>query len=96
MTIIATQEYILQPVQFDRFQFQSQFDRFQFQSQFDRGFRTRCGVTTSTSFEVGDLENGREYGFSVIAVNEVGESDPIQTAKTMVAKDQFSKYPFFI
>jgi hypothetical protein len=33
--------------------------------------RTRCGTTTSTHFEVSDLENGREYGFAVVAVNEV-------------------------
>jgi len=51
---------------------------------------TRCGTTTSTHFEVSDLENGREYGFAVVAVNEVGESDPIQTAKSIIAKDQFT------
>lgn len=51
---------------------------------------TRCATTTSTSYEIGDLENGREYAFAVIATNEVGESDPLQAAKTVVAKDQFT------
>jgi len=37
----------------------------------DSIIRTRCATTTSTSYEIGDLENGREYAFAVIATNEV-------------------------
>ena len=46
---------------------------------------------SGTSIEVNDLENGREYAFAVKAVNAEGESDALPTAKTMVAKDSFSK-----
>ena len=54
-------------------------------------FRTRCATTSSTYYEIGDLEPGREYAFAVLAANDVGESDPLQAAKTIVAKDQFSE-----
>lgn len=54
--------------------------------------RTRCATTSSTSYEIGDLEPGREYAFAVVAFNEVGESDPLSTVKTIIAKDQFCTY----
>ena len=46
---------------------------------------------SGTSIDVNDLETGREYAFAVKAVNAEGESDALPTAKTMLAKDAFSK-----
>jgi hypothetical protein len=48
------------------------------------------GVTTGTAYDFSDLEPGHEYGFAVKAANAVGESDPLPTAKLILAKDQFS------
>ena len=52
---------------------------------------TNYAQLSGTSIEVNDLETGREYAFAVKAVNAEGESDALPTAKTMVAKDAFSK-----
>ena len=52
---------------------------------------SKAGAVTGTAFEVNDLELGREYAFAVRAVNAEGESDALPTAKTMVAKDAYSK-----
>ena len=51
---------------------------------------------SGTSIDVNDLETGREYAFAVKAVNAEGESDALPTAKTMLAKDAFSKLCFII
>jgi len=50
------------------------------------------GVTTGTAYDFSDLEPGHEYGFAVKAANAVGESDPLPTAKLILAKDQFCKF----
>lgn len=42
-----------------------------------------------TSCEVNDLEPGEEYEFRVMAINELGQSDPLITDKPIIAK-----YPF--
>ena len=52
----------------------------------------RQGQTSATELTVGDLEAGKEYGYRVFAVNEIGESEPLTTSKTFVAKDPFSKF----
>lgn len=52
------------------------------------------GQVTTTTFDVNDLEAGREYAFAVRAVNSEGESDALPTARTMVAKDSFSRSRF--
>lgn len=50
----------------------------------------RQGLTSATELTVGDLEPGKEYGFRVFALNEIGESEPLATNKTIVAKDPFT------
>ena len=52
---------------------------------------SKCAQISGTSIEISDLENGREYAFSVRAVNSEGESDALPTSRTMTAKDAFSK-----
>ena len=52
------------------------------------------GITSSTELTVSDLENGKEYGFRVVAFNEIGESEPLLTAKAITAKNQFSKFTY--
>jgi len=49
------------------------------------------GSTKNTYLVVNDLENGKEFGFRVLAVNEVGESESLQTAKNIVAKNQYTE-----
>ena len=51
---------------------------------------------SGTSIDVNDLETGREYAFAVKASNAEGESDALPTARTMIAKDAFSKKNFYI
>lgn len=51
---------------------------------------TRQGVTPSTDFSVNDLEANKEYEFRVIAINEIGESEPLSTAKPITAKNQYT------
>jgi len=47
-------------------------------------------VTSSTEFSVNDLETGKEYEFRVFAYNEIGESEPLSTAKAILAKNQYT------
>ena len=49
-------------------------------SKFNRG--TECDVT--------GLEPGEEYEFRVSAVNDLGQSEPLLTAKPIIAKYPFS------
>ena len=49
------------------------------------------GITSSTELVVSDLEEGKEYGFRVVSFNEIGESEALNTNKTFVAKNQYSK-----
>jgi len=48
------------------------------------------GLTSNTEYRISDLENGKEYGFRVFSVNEIGESEPLSAAKTVVAKNQYT------
>jgi len=48
------------------------------------------GITSSTEYSVNDLETGKEYGFRVFSQNEVGDSDPLITNKTIFAKNQYT------
>ena len=53
-------------------------------------------ITSNTELLVNDLEEGKEYEFRVFAQNEIGESDPLSTAKAIVAKNQYSKYSNYV
>jgi len=54
------------------------------------GTWVKAAATTSTHITVNDLEEGKEYEFRVFAENEVGESDPLQTSRSIIAKNQYS------
>jgi len=47
-------------------------------------------VTANTELKVNDLEEGKEYEFRVFSENEVGESEPLSTARPIVAKNQYT------
>lgn len=47
-------------------------------------------MTSNTDLLVNDLECGREYEFRVYACNELGESDPLATAKRITAKNNYT------
>jgi len=48
------------------------------------------GVTSGIDYTVTDLEEGKEYGFRVLSVNEIGESETLNTARNFIAKNQYS------
>jgi len=50
----------------------------------------RQGVTPNTDFTVNDLENNKEYEFRVFAFNEIGESEPLATGRSILAKEQYT------
>jgi len=47
-------------------------------------------ITSNTELLVNDLEEGKEYEFRVFAENEIGESEPLTTARAIVAKNQYT------
>lgn len=47
-----------------------------------------------TAFNVTNLTPGKEYKFRVTAVNAEGESSPLQSEQSIVAKNPFGKYIF--
>lgn len=60
----------------------------------DSGVWLPAGKTTgpATKLEVDDLVPGHEYKFRVKAVNKQGESEPLETFGSIIAKDAFSKF----
>ncbi len=52
-----------------------------------------CGRTQGkqTSFDVTDLTPGKKYLFRVKAVNKEGDSDPLETTKSTLAKDPYDE-----
>ena len=56
-----------------------------------RGTWSDAGMATGCVHEVLRLVHKKEYMFRVRAVNIVGESDPLDTTKPIVAKNEFGK-----
>ena len=44
------------------------------------------------NFQLAIAEEGKEYEFRVFAENEIGESEPLTTARPILAKNQYCKY----
>ncbi|GLH11531.1 Titin, partial [Gryllus bimaculatus] len=56
-----------------------------------RGTWADAGMSTSLSHEVTRLVHRKEYLFRVKAVNTVGESDALETTKSIIAKNEFDE-----
>lgn len=56
-----------------------------------RGTWTDAGMSMVTSHEVARLVHRKEYYFRVKAVNSVGESEALETDKSIIAKNEFGK-----
>ena len=54
-----------------------------------------AGQSTGLSFKVTRLVHHKKYQFRVIAVNEIGDSDPLETTDGVTAKDPFGEICFF-
>lgn len=50
-----------------------------------------CGRSTEPEANITGLQEGKPYKFRVKAVNKEGESEPLETEKTIVAKNPFGK-----
>lgn len=61
-----------------------------------RGTWTEVGTTLDLKFKVPKLIYKKRYQFRVKAVNEVGESDPLETKSETIAKDAYGKNNFVI
>jgi len=57
-----------------------------------RGTWSDAGMSMVLSHEVSRLTHRKEYMFRVKAVNNVGESDPLETAKSIIAKNEFGEW----
>ncbi|CAN8010311.1 unnamed protein product, partial [Ixodes pacificus] len=56
-----------------------------------RGTWVEAGMTPNLTFKVPKLVHKKSYQFRVKAVNEIGESEPLEKTEPIVAKDQFEK-----
>ena len=54
-----------------------------------RGSWTECGTSSDLTFKVTKLVHKKQYQFRVIAVNEIGESEPLEGSDIITAKNQF-------
>lgn len=58
----------------------------------ETGRWTRCGKTDKPEFEVTGLTPGKEYLFRVVATNDEGESEPLETLEAIVAKNPYGMH----
>ncbi|KAG1672466.1 Twitchin [Nymphon striatum] len=56
-----------------------------------RGTWMECGTTPDMSLKVTKLIHKKEYHFRVMAVNEIGVSDPLETKDGTIAKNKFEE-----
>lgn len=54
-----------------------------------RGSWTECGTSTDLTFKVTKLVHKKQYQFRVLAVNEIGQSEPLEGTDTITAKNEF-------
>lgn len=52
------------------------------------------GRSQKPEMEVKGLQEGHEYKFRVKAVNDEGESEPLETERSIVAKNPYGKFFF--
>lgn len=57
----------------------------------DTGIWLPVGKTMGTDMKVDGLTPGHEYKFRVKAINSEGESEPLETYGSIIARDPFSK-----
>ena len=58
----------------------------------DSGLWLPVGKSKDPEMEVDGLVPGHEYSFRVKAINKEGESEPLETLSSIIAKDPFSKF----
>lgn len=58
-----------------------------------RGTWADAGMTTSLYYDVPRLVYNKEYLFRVKAINTIGDSDYLETAKTTIARNEFGMFP---
>lgn len=61
----------------------------------DTGIWLPVGKTEVPEYNVDGLVSGNEYKFRVKAINKEGESEPLETFGSIIAKDPFSKLHYF-
>ena len=62
----------------------------------DKGRWVQVGRCKDPEMDVSGLQEGKEYSFRVRAVNEEGESEPLETDRPIVAKNPFGMYNLLI
>lgn len=59
-----------------------------------RGTWSDAGMSSGLSHDVVRLVHRKEYLFRVRAVNSIGESDPLETERSIIAKNEFGMFNF--
>lgn len=57
----------------------------------DTGKWTRVGKTDKPEMEVTGLTPGKEYKFRTTAINDEGDSEPLETPGSIIAKNPFGQ-----